>query len=86
MKAASLAALIVVTSTGAATGVRAANETCGAPALEASVGQRREATSEVLPEDARILPPTSVMTQDHRPDRVHVGLDDKIVILRVWCG
>jgi len=86
MKAASLAALIVAAATGAATGAWASEDTCGAQALDPFVGQRLEAASEILPEDARILPPNSVMTQDHRPGRLNVDLDDRDVILRVWCG
>ncbi|MCA0872629.1 hypothetical protein LCL97_17480 [Seohaeicola saemankumensis] len=82
MKAASLAALIVA----AATGAWASDDTCGAQALEPFVGQPLQAASGVVPDDARILPPNSVMTQDHRPERVNVDLDDKDVILRVWCG
>lgn len=82
MKAVRWAAVIVV----AASGAWAAVDSCGAQALESFVGQQLEAVSDALPEGARILPPNSVMTQDHRPDRVNVNLDDKDVITRIWCG
>ncbi|MFA5592555.1 MAG: I78 family peptidase inhibitor [Micavibrio sp.] len=34
----------------------------------------------------RILKPGSVMTMDHRPDRINVEHDDNNIVTRVWCG
>lgn len=50
------------------------------------VGQDLDAVQDSLPETARIIPPDSAVTQDHRPERVNVDLDEDGVILRVWCG
>lgn len=34
----------------------------------------------------RILPPGSMMTMDHNPERVNFDLDNAGTITRVWCG
>lgn len=34
----------------------------------------------------RILPPNSVMTMDHNPERINVEHDDNKLVTRVWCG
>lgn len=34
----------------------------------------------------RILTPDSVMTMDHRPDRINVEHDGANNVTRVWCG
>lgn len=34
----------------------------------------------------RILPPNSMMTMDHNPDRINVEHDDAKTVTRVWCG
>lgn len=62
------------------------NDTCGAGALETLLNQPLETVETQLPETARILPPGSVMTQDFRPDRLNVNLDEDGVIVRIWCG
>lgn len=50
------------------------------------VGQDEVAARAVVPELARIIPPNSAVTQDFRPDRVNVDLDEKGIVTRVWCG
>lgn len=59
---------------------------CSADEMQELVGQSIDTTDGVFPETARILPPNSVMTQDFRPDRVNVNLDEDGVIVRIWCG
>lgn len=59
---------------------------CGADEMQKLVGQNIGAIEGTFPEIARILPPNSVMTQDFRPDRVNVNLDEAGVIVRIWCG
>ncbi|MFC6686644.1 I78 family peptidase inhibitor [Jhaorihella thermophila] len=59
---------------------------CGADALTGLVGRKVEEVRDRLPPEARVLAPNSPMTQDHRPDRVNVALDDDGVIVRFWCG
>ena len=60
---------------------------CAADKLQHLVGQPVEAydfAAEGKP--LRILPPGSMMTMDHRPDRLNVDLDEEGVITRIWCG
>lgn len=71
--------------TGGANG-SAADDSCGAGALQALVGRPAAEVQENLPEGARIIPPGSAVTQDHRPDRLNVDLDENGVISRLWCG
>ena len=60
---------------------------CGAQGLAHLVGQPADSFDfGTLDVDVRILPPGSMMTMDHRPDRLNVDLDDAGVITRLWCG
>ncbi len=70
----------------AAAACSADEDTCGAGALSPLLNQPLDQVEGQLPEQARILPPDSVMTQDFRPDRVNVDLDEDGVIIRLWCG
>lgn len=63
-----------------------ARTACLTDAQMALPGQDVDAAQSVLPEQARIIPPDSAVTQDYRPDRVNVDVDEDGVILRVWCG
>ncbi len=53
---------------------------------KALLGQDEAAARAVLPDDARIIPPNSMITQDHRPNRVNVDLDEAGKVIRIWCG
>ena len=60
---------------------------CGAENLQHLVNLPYEARDfEVEGRALRILPPGSVMTMDHRIDRLNVDLDQKGIITRIWCG
>lgn len=52
----------------------------------ALVGQDIDAVQETLPEQSRIIPPDTAVTQDFLADRVNVDLDEDGVVIRVWCG
>lgn len=60
---------------------------CGASNLQSLVGANVASYDfDTLDQDVRILPPGSVMTMDHRPDRLNVDLDETDQITRLWCG
>lgn len=78
--------LLAISAGGAGIAGAAENDTCGAEALKPLLNRRFDEVEAQLPALARILPPDSVMTQDHRPERVNVNLDETGVIVRIWCG
>lgn len=60
---------------------------CGAETLQHLIGT--QVTEQDFSNSAaavRILPPGSMMTMDHRPDRLNVEHDVGGVITRIWCG
>lgn len=60
---------------------------CGKAELAHLVGDPVESYDfKALDQDVRILPPGSVMTMDHRPDRLNVDVDGEDRITRLWCG
>ena len=59
---------------------------CGADTMQKLLGQNVETATDLIPETARIIPPNSAVTQDYRPNRVNVNLDETGVITRIWCG
>lgn len=60
---------------------------CGADALQDRVGQpAADHDFDTGDRPVRILPPGSIMTMDHRPDRLNVETDDAGIITRIWCG
>ncbi len=61
--------------------------TCGADGMQHLVGQPRDAFDDSsIDGTVRILPPGSMMTMDHRPDRLNIELDEDDIITRLWCG
>jgi len=60
---------------------------CGADKLQNQIGQPAASYDfKAVNKDVRILPPGSMMTMDHRPDRLNVELDDAGLVTRLWCG
>ena len=62
--------------------------TCGAAdAHQDWVGQRVDVLNDAdLPEDTRVLFPTTPATMDYREDRMNVEVDKADTIARVYCG
>jgi len=59
---------------------------CGADEVQDLRGQPVSGQRGRFPEDARIIPPNSLITQDYRPNRMNVNLDAAGAIARIWCG
>ena len=60
---------------------------CGAEKLQHLIGGPASAHDlEAEGRPLRILPSGSVMTMDHRTERLNVDLDAEGVITRIWCG
>jgi len=59
---------------------------CGADQVQDMVGQPVDESRDRLAPEARIIPPNSPITQDYRPDRLNVDLDEGGIITRIWCG
>ena len=57
---------------------------CGADVLQDRVGT--QVTDHAFVPGARIIPPGTAVTMDHRPDRLNVETDDNGVITRIYCG
>lgn len=58
---------------------------CGAETLSDMIGKPLLALDPV-PENARVIRPFEMITQDFRPERLNIELDENDVILRVRCG
>lgn len=64
----------------------AALTSCLTDEQKALLGKEIDGAQAILPQEARIIPPDSAVTQDYRPERVNVDLDEDGVVIRVWCG
>lgn len=62
-------------------------DACGADALQQLVGGPVAALdTDALDQPVRLIPPDTMVTMDHRPDRLNVDLDAQDRITRIWCG
>ncbi len=59
---------------------------CQAADYESWVGQTVDSLGIEAGRKLRIIPPGTAVTMDFWSDRVNVDLDDKGVVIRVWCG
>lgn len=59
---------------------------CNGQEWLAFVGQPAAQLDGKLPKNARVVAPNSAVTQDFRPDRVNVEVDDADIITGVRCG
>ena len=60
---------------------------CGAEGMQRLVGQPEEVLAKMrLKPPVRILKPGMAVTQDHRPDRLNIVLDETGTIIRLYCG
>lgn len=60
---------------------------CGAAGMQGLVGQSRDVLAAMtLPAGTRVIAPGMAITEDYRPDRLNIDLDEKDRIVRVWCG
>ena len=61
-------------------------DACGAAEMQELIGTSITAQDFSGHAAVRILPPGSMVTMDHRPDRLNIEHDAGGVITRVWCG
>ena len=64
-------------------------DACGASAYRSLIGQDRAAVTEaglISGPDIRIIGPGSMVTMDHRPDRLNIELDADDKVIAVRCG
>ncbi|HMQ92003.1 MAG TPA: I78 family peptidase inhibitor [Amaricoccus sp.] len=67
--------------------VVAGDGSCGAEAYQAYVGQRIDALNDVaLPDDKRVLFPTTPATMDFVPGRLNIAVDKSDTISKIYCG
>lgn len=60
--------------------------TCGADRLQGLIGQDIGVITEIdLPEELRIIHPGDSITEDYRPSRLNIRVDENGIIDRVWC-
>ncbi len=66
---------------------KAAGDACGASAYQSYVGQRIDALNDVaLPDDKRVLFPTTPATADFLEGRLNIAVDRNDTISRIYCG
>lgn len=53
---------------------------------QALVGRSEAEARVVLPGNARIIGPDTLITQDYIPNRVNADLNSSGTVTRVWCG
>jgi len=62
-------------------------DACGASAYQNYVGQRIDALNDVaLPDDKRVLFPTTPATADFLEGRLNIAVDRNDTISRIYCG
>lgn len=61
-------------------------ETCGAAGHQSLVGSQLAAVTLPADLDARIIGPDTMVTQDYRPGRLNIAVDESGTITRVYCG
>lgn len=77
----------VVALTGCVLAEEPAVSTCGAGAMQGQIGKDRSILAAMsFPAGTRIIEPGMMITEDYRPERLNIDLDDKGLIARVWCG
>lgn len=60
---------------------------CGQDRFRGLVGQDAAVLRDVdLPGATRVLKPGMALTQDYRPDRLNISIDEDGLIDRVWCS
>ena len=59
---------------------------CGAAQRQDLLAQPLEIHRASFPTGTRIIEPGSIVTQDYRPQRLNVDVDDGGSISRIWCG
>lgn len=60
---------------------------CEASDLMYLVGQNAEVLTYLdLPQTRRVLQPGMAYTQDYRPDRLNISIDETGLIGRIWCS
>ncbi|SLN62692.1 Peptidase inhibitor I78 family protein [Falsiruegeria litorea R37] len=59
---------------------------CKMQDLADSVGQPVDSVRALLPEGTRVQSPDSVVTQDYRPTRANVFINQAGIITRISCG
>ena len=60
---------------------------CGKDRLLGLIGQDAAILREVeLPATTRVVQPGMALTQDYRPDRLNISIDEDGKIDRVWCS
>lgn len=60
---------------------------CGQDQFRELVGQDAATLRTVnLPAATRVVKPGMALTQDYRPDRLNISIDEDGIINRVWCS
>ena len=60
---------------------------CGQDRFRGLVGQDAAILRELdLPGTTRVVKPGMALTQDYRPDRLNISIDEDGLINRVWCS
>jgi hypothetical protein len=78
--------LVLCSMVMASCGSTHTQDTCSADDYGSLVGQPLAAVT--LPKDlnARIIGPDTVVTMDHRPERLNIEVDGRGTIERLYCG
>lgn len=62
-------------------------DACGASGMQNLVGRNASALAAMtLPQSTRVIYPGTPVTEDYRPDRLNIDIDQSSRITGVWCG
>ena len=79
------AALMVVVLAGCT--AEPGPDACGAPGLQDLVGRNDDVLAAMtLPAGTRLIYPGAPVTEDFRPERLNIDIDQSGTITGVWCG
>lgn len=60
---------------------------CGASGMQNLIGKDDDVLAAfTLPQGTRFIYPGTPVTEDYRPDRLNIDIDQSGVITGVWCG
>jgi Peptidase inhibitor I78 family len=80
-------ALVLIGMAACVSAKDAATLGCGADGMQGLVGQNRDVLAAMsLPVGTRVIEPRMAITEDYRPERLNLVVDENGQITRVWCG
>lgn len=81
------AALLLVLGLAGCVAASPEADACGAAGLQSLIGQKDDALAAMtFPQGTRFIYPGTPVSEDYRPDRLNIDIDQSERITGVWCG